>query len=242
MKIADFLGGDVSHFLGLQPFKNWRYKVKDDAEEQTRNYIFGGHCLEIICNNFGKILTLFTERGFDDTWMDVPFTFERSQVLKFYGPPVRSGAPDVKPVLGEFVPWDLFRLPTYAVHVEYGSSQGAIQRITFMEFNQVPEPAGNEVILTFIPSLIATLKNREEEKGTPLTKAEVLSIRDSAPVVALTKEQFQKVEEERGYRDLPPENVWREYQEYCKRGASCLSHPRRGDGQEKSEGRPSVSD
>jgi hypothetical protein len=214
MKIADFLGRKVSDFLAQRPFNEWPVEREDFAEIETSGYVFNGHQLELSCDKGGKILAIFAARGFDDKFLDIPFTLGRSQVLEHFGQPVRSGAPKVDPTLGERVPWDLFKLPTYAVHVEYGSNPEAIQRITFMQLDQVPEPPTEKIILVFIPSLLATLINREDAKGSPLTESEVLSIRDKAPVVAATNEQFKPVEEARGYKDLNAEDVWREWQGY----------------------------
>jgi hypothetical protein len=213
MKIADCLGGNVSDFLAQRPFNDWPVERDDFAEIETSGYIFNGHHLELNCDNGGRILTIFAERGFDEKFLDIPFTFGRPQVLQRFGQPTRSGAPEVN-ARGECVPWDLFRLPAHAVHVEYEASGGTIRRITFMELDQVPEPIPEEIILAFIPSLLATLINREDAKGAPLTESEVLSIRDKAPVVAATKEQFKPVEEARGYKDLDAENAWKEWQSY----------------------------
>jgi hypothetical protein len=212
MKIADFLGGNVSDFLAQRPFSDWPVERDDFPEIETSGYIFNGHNLELSCDNGGRILSIFAERGFDEKFIDIPFTFERPQVLEHFGQPTSSGAPEVD-TRRESVPWDLFRLPAHAVHVEYEAG-GGIRRITFMELDQVPEPIPEKIILAFIPSLLATLKNREEAKGAPLTEAEVLTIRDKAPVVTATPEQFKHVEEARGYKDLDAENVWRAWQNY----------------------------
>lgn len=70
----------------------------------------------------------------------------------------------------------------------------------------------DEVIITPIPSLVATLLNKEQEKGAPLTREEVEEIRDQAPAVALTPEQRRAVNERRGYDDLDPEQAWEHWQ------------------------------
>jgi uncharacterized protein YegJ (DUF2314 family) len=68
-------------------------------------------------------------------------------------------------------------------------------------------------VLLFIPSLVATLLNRENAKGTPLTEEEVIAIRDSAPCVTVPPDVAAKMEMERGYSDLDPENCWVEWQQ-----------------------------
>ena len=69
-----------------------------------------------------------------------------------------------------------------------------------------------ELIIYPVPSLVATLLNREAEKGAPLTEEEVIAIRDAVPSIAMTRDQAAKVDERRGYRDIRPENCWIEWQ------------------------------
>jgi hypothetical protein len=72
--------------------------------------------------------------------------------------------------------------------------------------------AEDELAFWFIPSLIAVLLRREQEAGRPLTEQEVLCIRDDANVVMTPIELVPQLEKERGYRDIDPENCWREWQ------------------------------
>jgi hypothetical protein len=67
-------------------------------------------------------------------------------------------------------------------------------------------------IITPIPSLVATLLNRERAKGFPLTEEEVVKIRDECPCEVLTQEQLIKLIERREYEDIDPEDVWNEWQ------------------------------
>jgi len=73
----------------------------------------------------------------------------------------------------------------------------------------VPEA---ELIIFCVPSLVATLLNRERQKGCPLTEQEVLEIRDNAPAIAMPPDVAAKVEAERGYKDIDAENCWEEWQ------------------------------
>jgi len=73
-------------------------------------------------------------------------------------------------------------------------------------------PQEDYLIITHVPSLVATLLNKEKAKGKPLTQNEVESIRDNAPAVAMTQEQRASVDKGREYLDIDPENVWREWQ------------------------------
>lgn len=73
----------------------------------------------------------------------------------------------------------------------------------------------NLVILP-MPSLLATLVNREQAKGSALTEAEVLEIRDNCPSVAVPIDVVPKFEAERGYKDIDPARCWEEWQEARK--------------------------
>jgi len=70
-----------------------------------------------------------------------------------------------------------------------------------------------KLVFHFVPSLVSTLLNREQVKGSPLTEQEVLAIRDTCPVIALREETAKAAEEERGYKDIDPENIWVEWQQ-----------------------------
>lgn len=69
-----------------------------------------------------------------------------------------------------------------------------------------------DLVITPIPSLIATLLNRESAKGSPLTQEEVEEIRDQAPSVALTPMHKAAVDEARGYLDIDPDQAWAAWQ------------------------------
>ncbi|PBB97983.1 hypothetical protein [Mesorhizobium sp. WSM3862] len=69
-----------------------------------------------------------------------------------------------------------------------------------------------ELIIYPMPSLVATLLNRERANGSPLTEEEAIQIRDSCPAIALTREDARRMDESRGYLDIDPENCWVEWQ------------------------------
>jgi hypothetical protein len=71
-----------------------------------------------------------------------------------------------------------------------------------------------------MPSLVATLLNRERAKGGPLTEAEVTQIRDQCPSVAVPIGVAQKIDAERGYKDIDPERCWEQWQEARKHMAA----------------------
>jgi hypothetical protein len=67
-------------------------------------------------------------------------------------------------------------------------------------------------IITHIPSLVATLLNRERAKGAPLTREEVESITDSSPAQVLTIAQREHLDRCREYEDINPEQAWEDWQ------------------------------
>jgi hypothetical protein len=73
-----------------------------------------------------------------------------------------------------------------------------------------------ELVIYPMPSLVATLLNRERVKGGPLTEAEVIEIRDSCPSVAVPIDVAEKIDAERGYKDIDPERCWKQCQEARK--------------------------
>ncbi len=52
-----------------------------------------------------------------------------------------------------------------------------------------------------MPSLLATLLNREQAKGSPLTGAEVMEIRDSCPSVAVPLDVVNRMDAARGCKE-----------------------------------------
>jgi hypothetical protein len=63
-----------------------------------------------------------------------------------------------------------------------------------------------------MPSLVSVLINKEKKKGSPLTKSEVLDIRENAITVALPHHVAKEVESKRGYADIDPSVCWEEWQ------------------------------
>lgn len=70
-----------------------------------------------------------------------------------------------------------------------------------------------DTILCIVPSLIAQLLCAEQDKGAPLTKAEVLRIRDESDCIAMPPHAHRAIVEERGYEDIAPELCWEQWQE-----------------------------
>jgi hypothetical protein len=71
--------------------------------------------------------------------------------------------------------------------------------------------ASDNLVIYPMPSLVATLLNRERQKGSPLTEAEVLSIRDNCPSVVMTRDDAERIDLDRGYKDIDPERCWEDW-------------------------------
>ena len=69
-----------------------------------------------------------------------------------------------------------------------------------------------ELIIYPVPSLVATLLNRERAKGKPLTEDEVIQIRDACPAIAVPPEVAREMDEKPGYKDIDPERCWEQWQ------------------------------
>jgi accessory colonization factor AcfC len=62
-----------------------------------------------------------------------------------------------------------------------------------------------------MPTLLSLLKFHESSKGSKLTEEEVLEIRDNAVVMTVSSSTLRKIEEDRGYKDIDPNNCWVEW-------------------------------
>ncbi len=64
----------------------------------------------------------------------------------------------------------------------------------------------------FVPALAHLLREAELAKGSPLTRAEVLQVRDQGACMMVRGSVALEMEEKRGFRDIDPENCWEEWQ------------------------------
>ena len=68
------------------------------------------------------------------------------------------------------------------------------------------------LILFPIPSLVSLLLRAELDKGSPLTEAEALAVRDGCACIALPPDEAAAVARSRGYDDIDPERCWEQWQ------------------------------
>jgi hypothetical protein len=69
------------------------------------------------------------------------------------------------------------------------------------------------LIPEFIPALVLLLVKAERDKGSELTREEVVAIRDRGNCMMVRRSDALEMAERRGYDDLDPANVWAEWQE-----------------------------
>ena len=145
MRIPEFLGKHVSILLEGTPFKDWPVEkvIEDDLEEKLTSYIFKNHGFEVSCDPNDKISVIFLYPdkygGFDERLCDIPFSWNRKQVLETLGSPSKSGGKTSHPILGDYGPWDRFTRGGYTIHIGYQTRSDEIKQITLMRSDVVPD-------------------------------------------------------------------------------------------------------
>lgn len=77
--------------------------------------------------------------------------------------------------------------------------------------------SSRKLVQIFNPSLAALLLAAENDKGSPLTEDEVIAIRNSATVMMVPEESAAEMSKKRGYKDIDPDNCWKEWCELRRR-------------------------
>lgn len=78
------------------------------------------------------------------------------------------------------------------------------------------ETTNDPLIPVFMPALIVLLENARTKKGSPLTKEEVLAIRDNGVCLMMKTSQAIQLDNRRGYSDLDPEICWEQWCDYLE--------------------------
>lgn len=76
---------------------------------------------------------------------------------------------------------------------------------------EAAKPAEDPLVPTPIPALGEILWMLEQQKGSALTREEVLQARDTAVCIMLPLSKKEALDERRGFRDIDPENCWEEW-------------------------------
>lgn len=206
-----FLGSDAAAVAASEdPFSGWSPKrvLDEDLPEPEVTYDFEEHGVAFRCDANERIESIFVT---NDALVELDFSLSTEEVRRELGTPSATGGPVDDPVLGASGAWDLFPLGDGTVHVQYRVDGSGIEVVTFMRPDVVPV-TDDHLIITPVRSLVATLLNREEAKGSPLSEEEVRAITQNAPSIAMPEAARSAVDEERGYLDIDPENAWEEWQ------------------------------
>lgn len=70
---------------------------------------------------------------------------------------------------------------------------------------------GDQIVIVPMPPLIVLLRHHEAAKGSPLTKEEVLEIRDSAICMNMSRSRAERLAESRGFPDIDLTQAWEEW-------------------------------
>ena len=84
-----------------------------------------------------------------------------------------------------------------------------------------------QLVRIYIPALIMLLRQSEAAKVSPLTRDEVVAIRDGAISMMVPLAVAKQIAVERGYDDMDPANVWEEWQ--ARRATSAAAPDSRAD-------------
>jgi hypothetical protein len=82
-----------------------------------------------------------------------------------------------------------------------------------METHDGEVPSDEPIVIIPIPPLIDLLSYHEQQKGTPLTEAEVIQIAGEAICMTMRQSRAAAMAKSRGYADIDPANAWLEWQE-----------------------------
>jgi hypothetical protein len=91
--------------------------------------------------------------------------------------------------------------------------------------SDAPRDEGDQLVFVFMPALIVLLLKAEQLKGSPLIPEDVHRIRDGANSVATRADVALGIEQERGYRDIDPENCWEEFQQLRAQLSKSADNP-----------------
>jgi hypothetical protein len=143
-KIANYLGKPASTMLEAAPFKTWPVEksFEEDLEEPEIHYVFQQHGLAMRCDRNDKINVIFLYsdeyNGFDESLLELPFSWNRRNVLEHWGTPSKSGSRTSDQILGDYGAWDRFAMSGYEIHVEYQTDSDSIKMFTLMRDDVVP--------------------------------------------------------------------------------------------------------
>jgi len=139
MHFTKYIGTHISKLLDDELLKNWPVEkyIENYLDEKIYVYIFKEHGLEVSCNceHYVNVIFLYAEEygGFDDSLIELSFTFKREQILNLFGIPSKHGDSVNHPILGDSGSWDRFTRKKETIHIEYKTNVDEINKITLMQ-------------------------------------------------------------------------------------------------------------
>ena len=86
----------------------------------------------------------------------------------------------------------------------------------FKRLNQNVADSNEPMVTVFLNPLMMLLAGAERQKGSPLTEAEVLHVRDTAVCVQMTQSQankfYESLDSQMPIPRLNPDSIWDEWQ------------------------------
>ena len=139
--LVDYLGKLASDILESPPFREWTFErsIDDDLPERIINYVSEEKEFSFVCDEDEQVQTIFLENeSLGSSLTDVSFSSSRSEVIRRFGRPSKSGEARVHKILGEYGAWDRYDRSEYSIHIEYHPHTDRIKRITLMRAEVVP--------------------------------------------------------------------------------------------------------
>jgi hypothetical protein len=117
--------------LDAKPFSEWVFTrtVEHDPKDEIW-YEFEGRGVEVICDGFDLVQTVFLHRGDGESLAAISFSSSRREVLERFGPAAASGAAVRMPGLGDRGAWDRFTFLDALLHVQYRTDRDEIDMVT----------------------------------------------------------------------------------------------------------------
>ncbi len=84
-----------------------------------------------------------------------------------------------------------------------------------------PPPQPPPLAFVFMPALRDVLAAVEQAQGRPLTREEVLDLRDRATCMAVPAATLADHDARRGFADLRPDHVWEDWQAHRHSGVQA---------------------
>lgn len=145
MKVAEYLGSNVSALLAASPFSGWHATRSVDTDESNPKapsevwYEFKEHGVEVLCDQAELVQAIYLHGGIDsEALCGVPFSSSRNEITARYGTPAKSGEPSHHPKLGRSGAWDRFVVGSAVIHFRYCVEDDQIDRVTLMTLDVTP--------------------------------------------------------------------------------------------------------